>query len=271
MGVRAAMHKVEEAVAKADILDDDGEKGRVYTFGPLIHNEQVLNDLASRGVGQIDDPDQIETGTVVIRAHGIEKRLYEQLRKNGLEVVDGTCPRVLRSMRTVEKYSRMGWHIFLFGDATHGEIRALSGFADRVIVIENVDQAKQAEVPPNSMIIAQTTVSPKMYDEICRILREKNPEIHVIKSICPATQKRQSALRHLAEKVDAIVVIGGRHSSNTKRLHELAVSTGKPAWHIEEASELPPELSTYQRIGITAGASTPDWIIDDVENELQQM
>lgn len=265
------MHKVEEAVAKADILDDDGEKERVYTFGPLIHNEQVLNDLASRGVGQIDDPDQIETGTVVIRAHGIEKRLYEQLRKNGLEVVDGTCPRVLRSMRTVEKYSRMGWHIFLFGDATHGEIRALSGFADRVIVIENVDQAKQAEVPPNSMIIAQTTVSPKMYDEICRILREKNPEIHVIKSICPATQKRQSALRHLAEKVDAIVVIGGRHSSNTKRLHELAVSTGKPAWHIEEASELPPELSTYQRIGITAGASTPDWIIDDVENELQQM
>ena len=142
MGVRAAMHKVEDAVAKAGDPDTDGEKRRVYTFGPLIHNEQVLNDLASRGVGQIDDPDQIEAGTVVIRAHGIEKKLYEQLRKNGLDVIDGTCPRVLRSMRTVEKYNGMGWHIFLFGDAAHGEIRALSGFADKVVVIENCDQAK---------------------------------------------------------------------------------------------------------------------------------
>lgn len=265
MGVRAAMKKVDKAAEEA------GKDENVYTFGPLIHNTQVLEDLAERGVGQINRPDEIEEGTVVIRAHGIERRLYEQLKENGLNVIDGTCPRVLRSMRTVDKYSRMGWHIVLFGDAAHGEINALAGYADDVSIVENAEQASAVEVPENTMVISQTTVSQREYDEVCRLLREKNPRIHVIKSICPATQLRQNALAELADRVDAVVVIGGRHSSNTKRLYELAESTGKPSWHIEQAGELPEEIAQYSRIGITAGASTPDWIIDEVENRLRSM
>ncbi|MDY7028239.1 MAG: 4-hydroxy-3-methylbut-2-enyl diphosphate reductase [Spirochaetota bacterium] len=265
MGVRAAMKKVDKAAEEA------GKDENVYTFGPLIHNTQVLEDLAARGVGQINRPDEIEEGTVVIRAHGIERSLYERLMENGLNVIDGTCPRVLRSMRTVDKYSRMGWHIVLFGDAAHGEIKALAGYADDVTIVENAEQAAAVEVPENTMVISQTTVSQREYDEVCRLLREKNPRIHVIKSICPATQLRQKALLELAARVDAVVVIGGRHSSNTKRLYELAQSTGKPSWHIEQAEELPEEIARYSRIGITAGASTPDWIIDDVESRLHSM
>jgi len=243
----------------------------VYTFGPLIHNSQVLDDLAFRGVGQIDDPEEIDEGTVVVRAHGIEKKIYNQLVDRGLNVIDGTCPRVLRSMKTVDKYSRKGWHVILFGDAEHGEIRALAGYADKVTIVENPAQAMNLEVPKQSMVIAQTTVSPTAYEEVCRILLAKNPDLHVIRSICPATQKRQQALRDLSVKVQAIVVIGGRHSSNTKRLFELAQSSGKPSWHIEVADELPEALSRYTRIGITAGASTPDWIIDEVENRIMEM
>jgi len=265
MGVRAAMKKVDKAAEEA--CEDE----KVYTFGPLIHNTQVLEDLATRGVGQINRPDEIERGTVVIRAHGIEKKIYEQLKKDGLNVIDGTCPRVLRSMRTVDKYSGMGWHIVLFGDASHGEIKALAGYADDVTIVENAEQAADIEVPEQTMVISQTTVSQKEYDEVCRLLREKNPRIHVIKSICPATQLRQNALVDLAAKVDAVVVIGGKHSSNTKRLYELAQSTGTPSWHIEQAGELPEEIAQYSRIGITAGASTPDWIIDEVESRLRSM
>ncbi len=265
MGVRAAMKKVDKAAEEA------GEDENVYTFGPLIHNTQVLEDLAGRGVGQINRPDEIQKGTVVIRAHGIEKRLYEQLKQNGLNVIDGTCPRVLRSMRTVDKYSQMGWHIILFGDASHGEIKALAGYADDVTIVENTEQAAGTEVPEHTMVISQTTVSQREYDEVCRLLREKNPNIHVIKSICPATQLRQNALAELAARVDAVVVIGGKHSSNTKRLFELAQSTGAPSWHIEEAGEIPEEIVQYRRIGITAGASTPDWIIDEVESRLRSM
>lgn len=265
MGVRTAMKKVEKAAAEAK----DSEN--VYTFGPLIHNRQVLDDLASRGVGQINSPDEAEDGTVVIRAHGIEKKIYEQLIDKGLDVIDGTCPRVLRSMRTVDKYSKMGWHIILFGDGSHGEIKALAGYAEDVKIIENTDQASEVEVPEHTMVIAQTTVSQTEYHAVCGILRGKNPEIHVVESICPATMKRQKALCELSDRVEALVVIGGKHSANTKRLFELAVATGKPSWHIEQADELPPEIADYGSIGITAGASTPDWIINEIENRLKEL
>lgn len=259
------MKKVEKAAKEAD----NGEK--VYTYGPLIHNHQVLEDLARKGVGQINAPDEIDKGTVVIRAHGIELETFKELERGGLKIVDGTCPRVLRSMRTVRQYSQEGWHIILYGDASHGEIRAVGAYASDLTIVENPEQARRVEVPDKTLVIAQTTVSLSGYREVCKILQEKNPNIEIVKSICPATKERQQALKRLAKEVEAVVVIGGKHSSNTKRLYELAVESGKPAWHIEVAEDLPAAIRNFQKIGVTAGASTPDWIIEQVEERIKTM
>ena len=265
MGVRGAIRKAE--IAAVGAKDDK----TVKTFGPLIHNRKALEELSRKGVDKIESTDDIEHGTVVIRAHGVERDIYNKLVEKGLEVIDGTCPLVLKSMRTVDRYSREGRHVILVGDATHGEIRALYGYASDVEVVENEEQALNANVPDGTMVIAQTTVSMEKYEKVCELLESRNPSIEVIDSICPATRNRQEALMRLSEKVEAIVVIGGKNSSNTKRLFELALKSGKPAWHIEEAAELPPEIRAYSIVGITAGASTPDWCIDEVEETIRLM
>jgi len=265
MGVRAAMNKLERAVERRA----DGE--RVMTYGPLIHNQQVLDALSAKGVGRIDSPEEVQEGTVVIRAHGVKKNTIERLRARGTEVVDGTCPRVLRSMRTVERYGQEGYQIVLYGDASHGEIKALEGYAEKVVVVENPEQARNLELEEKALVLAQTTVSIRGYEEVCRILQEKNPHVVIMKSICPATRDRQEALKRLIEQVEALLVVGGRHSSNTKRLYELARDSGKTVAHIETAREIPAEFARFSVVGITAGASTPDWIIDEVESAVRKL
>lgn len=265
MGVRGAMKKVEAAAEKV------GEDYPVNTFGPLIHNRKVLELLEKRGVGQINSPEEMDHGTVVVRAHGVEPSVFHQLQSRGLDVIDGTCPLVLKSMRTVHSYSRKGWHVILVGDPTHGEIRALEGYARDVEVIETEEEARTVEVPEKTMVLAQTTISVEKYQRICEILKSRDTDIQVIDSICHATRERQQALKKLAGEVDAIVVIGGKNSSNTKRLYELAVASGKPSWHIEEAAELPSVIADFATVGITAGASTPDWCIEEVEEQIKRM
>lgn len=265
MGVRGAMKKAEAAAEKV------GKDYPVNTFGPLIHNRKVLELLEKRGVGQINSPEEMDHGTVVVRAHGVERSVYHKLKGRGLDVIDGTCPLVLKSMRTVHSYSLRGWHVILVGDPAHGEIEALKGYAKDVEVIETEEEALRIPVHEKTMVLAQTTISVEKYDRICSILKSRNPKLHVTDSICHATRERQQALKKLSGEVDAIVVIGGKNSSNTKRLYELAVASGKPSWHIEEASELPSELADYTIVGITAGASTPEWCIEEVEERIKQM
>ncbi len=259
------MKKVERAADKAENGED------VATYGPLIHNQQAIDKLSEQGVGQVNSPEEMESGTVVIRAHGVPKEIYERLRSRGLKVINGTCPRVLRSMHVVEDYCRKGCHIILVGDPNHGEVEAIASYSDDINVIENSDQAEKIDVPENTMVIAQTTISQSEYDAVCEVLYRKNPNITIVQSICPATQERQSSLEKLATEVEAIVVIGGKNSSNTKRLFSLAERTGRPSWHIENADEIPAELAEFSSIGITAGASTPDWVIEEVEKRLEEL
>jgi len=265
MGVRAAMNKVERA------SDLAGHNKNVTTYGPLIHNAQAIEKLAARGVGQVNTPDEVDGGTVVIRAHGVPQEIYKKLKSRGAAIVDGTCPRVLRSMKVVERYCQAGCHVILVGDEDHGEVQAVASYSDDVTVVENRVQAAQIDVPDESLVIAQTTVSQREYDAVCEVLLEKNKNITIIQSICPATQERQTALKKLAQEVEAILVIGGKNSSNTKRLYDLAVETGRPAWHIESCEEVPGEISDFDSIGITAGASTPDWVIDEVEKRIKEL
>lgn len=264
MGVRRAMDKVENALYK-------NPQERIQTYGPLIHNPQALIELSERGVGRIDAPEDFAGGTVVIRAHGVPPKTREELESLGAAIVDGTCPRVTRSMKLVEKSGAQGRNIILVGDPLHGEVKAVAGYADKTIIISSKEQAEKLQLKGPSLVIAQTTTSAEEYNRIVKILEAKGMELEVFDSICPATRDRQEALRELCGKVDAVVVIGGFYSSNTKRLHQLALSFGKPAWHIETPEQMPEEIREYPVIGITAGASTPDRIIDEVEQYIRDL
>ncbi len=263
MGVKAAMQKVEEQVELNSDID-------LYTYGPLIHNPQVIEKLQSQGVNAIESPMEGDGGTIIIRAHGIppEKRL--EFIDAGYNVMEGTCPRVLLSQKTVSQYSSDGWFVVIVGDKGHGEVKAIVGCANKYEVILSESEAEKLKLPEKTLVIAQTTLSRGEYDAICGILERRKPDIKIIKSICPATSQRQKSLKELTAQVDAVIVVGGRNSANTKRLHLSALKYGIPSWHVEDVNDLPDEIYIFETVGITAGASTPDWIIDRIESELKK-
>ncbi|MCK5198299.1 MAG: 4-hydroxy-3-methylbut-2-enyl diphosphate reductase, partial [Spirochaetales bacterium] len=225
MGVKAAMQKVDDQV----LLNNNTG---LFTYGPLIHNPQVISRLESQGVVAIESPSAGDGGTIIIRAHGIHPEKREEFIDSGYNVVEGTCPRVLHSQKTVSQYSRDGWFIVIVGDKGHGEVKAIVGCADNYEVILTESEAERVNLSKKTLVIAQTTLSKGEYDTICRIEKRRDPNIKVIKSICPATSQRQDSLQQLTAQVDAIIVIGGKNSANTKRLHLSAIKSGIPSWHV---------------------------------------
>lgn len=261
MGVKKAMQMTYNVIEK--------EKGkRIFTFGPLIHNRSVLEDLASRGVDILEEPEKAE-GVVIIRAHGVSPEIKKKLEEKADIVIDATCPRVLASQKKVKEASKKGIHIIIAGDRNHGEVKGLAGYAESYDIIENALQAEKLDLKTPAMLISQTTFSENEYNLICSALKRNYPDIEIAGSICPATEKRQKALADMALNVDAVIVIGGKTSANTKRLYQSAVKLGKKAWHIENSDEIPDEIRNFNKVGITAGASTPDWIIKEVADKLK--
>lgn len=263
MGVKAVMGKVDDQVSREENTD-------IYTYGPLIHNPQVIDKLRLQGVRSIESPREAEGGTLIIRAHGIHPEERKNFIDKGYEIVEGTCPRVLQSQKTVSEHSRDGWFIVIVGDKGHGEVKAIVGCAEKYTVILSESEAEELSLPEKTLVIAQTTLSKAEYDSICKILLRKDPSVKIIKSICPATSQRQNSLKKLSSEVDAIIVIGGKNSANTKRLHLSALKAGIPSWHVEDVDDLPVEIYNFQTIGITAGASTPDWMIDRIEEAIKE-
>ncbi len=263
MGVKAVMGKVDNQV-------EFNKNTNLYTYGPLIHNPQVIDKLRLQGVEPIESPLEADGGTVIIRAHGIHPVERRNFIDKGYEIIEGTCPRVLKSQKTVCEYSQNGWFIVIVGDKGHGEVKAIVGCAEKYAVILGESEAEELFLPEKTLVIAQTTLSQEEYDSICQILLRKNPSIKIIKSICPATRQRQDSLKKLTTEVDAVIVVGGKNSANTKRLHLSALKAGIPTWHVEDVDDLPVEIYDFEIIGITAGASTPDWMIDKIEAELMK-
>lgn len=272
MGVQKAIQIVYDVIER--------EKGKkISTFGPIIHNPLVLKDLAAKGVKVLDNPAKAE-GVVIIRAHGVHPKVQALLEKNASLVVDATCPRVIESQRRVKEAASQGAFIIIAGDREHGEVKGIAGYGELgagkegVVVIESEKEALGLEISASLkvLLISQTTFGSEEYKKICKIIFQKRPDAEIAKSICPATEKRQKSLALMAEKVNAIVVIGGKNSANTVQLYESAVRFCKKAWHIESAEQLPhkEEFSSVQTIGITAGASTPDWVIKEVANILKK-
>ncbi len=262
MGVKRAMEKVL-AVGR-------DKTATIYTHGPLIHNRQVVEMLEARGICARTDFEGINEGTVLLRTHGVPPSIVDDLRKAGLEVEDATCPHVIKGQRSIARQSAAGYRIVIVGDRDHDEVLGLVGHAAGPChVIASIDEAAEVPLEGPVLVVAQTTFKDSLFREIIEILRSRKPDIDIVDSICSATSERQAEAIELAQKVDAMVVVGGLHSANTCRLAEVARSTGTPTTHVEAADELDlEELGIYDTIGVTAGASTPTWVTSTVLERL---
>ncbi len=278
MGVRRADELARQAAQEAA-----NEGVRVFTYGPLIHNPQAVAELEALGVHVLDTK-EVEDGSasipdlndaiVVIRAHGASLAAISRMREMGCRIIDATCPRVIKSQKLARHYEKLGWQVVLIGDPRHGEIAGILGHTSNAIVVDSpttaLKIARKLKDKPCALI-AQTTIRQEDYDAVIAIFQANVPTITAEKTICPATRERQQALVELCGQVDAVLIVGGKNSENTKRLYASAIECGKPAWHIETASELTAEMARYERIGITAGASTPDFIVDQIQEALGAM
>jgi 4-hydroxy-3-methylbut-2-enyl diphosphate reductase len=269
MGVKRVVDMAYRAQSKAGALP-------VVTLGPLIHNKQETDRLAHDGIQMAHDPaqlDSISDGFVIIRAHGVTPQVYDSLRQRGLKVMDGTCPYVHYSQRKAVELHNEGYEVVIVGDKNHPEIIGILGHLDgQAHVVKTVEEAQHLAVSGRVGTIAQTTISPQKYQEIIEVLRARAREVKVCETICDATEENQAAVRRLAAEVDRLYVIGGRHSANSNKLVEQAKKYCENSLLIETADEIQADdLRGVQRVGISAGASTPDWLIEVVVRRLHEI
>ena len=245
----------------------------IFTFGPLIHNPQVLDLLKERNIRVIDKIPEFGSGTVLIRAHGVPPETKESLSRAGFTVIDATCPRVIKVQTIIRKHAKQGYSTIIIGDKEHPEVVGLLGYAGgKGHVAGSFDELDKLPTFENAVIVAQTTQNTDFFNEVKSWAQEKFPHYKIFDTICGSTENRQAEVRRLTDEVEAFVVVGGRESGNTQRLASIAGETGKPSFHIESESELDvAELSKAKRIGLTAGASTPNWIIKRVYRALETL
>ena len=265
-GVKRAVDTVYEEIEKG---------GNIYTYGPIIHNGEVVAELKSRGVGIINSPDETEEGensTVIIRSHGVEKKVYESLEKKGIRIVDATCPFVLKIHRIVREEAEKGKHIIITGDKDHPEVKGIISYAgDHVSVIKSTKEAEEFENSEGKplCIVSQTTFNSTKFKEIVEIFDKKEYSVNVVNTICNATFERQEEARVLAGKADCMIVIGDRHSSNTAKLFEICSGLCKNTVFVQTLEDLVSRNDIFSEstacVGITAGASTPNIIIEEVQ------
>jgi len=248
----------------------------IVTYGPLIHNPQTLELLESRGIRKVNALDDIGAGTVVIRAHGISPSERTSLKAKGLTIIDATCPRVARVQAVIRKHAGKGHFCVIVGDEDHPEVRGLMGFAAAgglaIASPEEKELIESLNGDREICVVAQTTQEPEIFDRVVALLAERCPNLHVYDTICDSTKKRQDEVCRLARQVDMVVVVGGRGSGNTRRLVKVAQAQGIEALHVETAEEIPSAaVAGSQVVGVTAGASTPNWQIQRVIDRLREI
>lgn len=263
MGVHRAMDKV--------LTEANRGSGPIYTFGPLIHNTQVVKLLESKGVIAVDDVTGIKEGTVVIRAHGIPPQERDLLRASGLRLIDATCPRVGKVQAIIRSQTRKGYTGVIVGDRDHPEVIGLMGYGNgRAHVISDPGEVKDLPDTEKIFVVAQTTQEAENYRMVLEVIKKKYPEAKIFDTICDATYQRQEEVRGFSGHVDGMVVVGGYHSGNTKRLAMVAKAAGIPTFHIETDKELDKHLlADMEVVGVTAGASTPNWMIRKVIQKIE--
>lgn len=241
-------------------------EGNVYSLGPLIHNQQAVKEFEKRGLKTIDDIDGNKDGKVVIRSHGVSKAVISRMEELKLDILDSTCPYVKSVHKRVEEFQNQGYNIVIIGDSNHPEVIGINGWCDdKAFIVSSVEEAINLPNMDKVCIVSQTTNTQDKFQALSKIIESKGNEVQIFNTICNATNLRQESCKDLSQKVDAMIVIGGYHSSNTNKLVEVSKKYCNHVYHIETVDELPlQELLKFNKIGITAGASTPDWIIKEV-------
>ncbi len=258
-GVERAIDMVLEAASENEDLN-------VYTLGPLIHNPQVVKKLEAKNVKVASSLAEIDSGIVIIRSHGVAPEIIEQAREKNLKIIDATCPYVKNAQKYAKKLVDEGYQTFIYGDQDHPEVQGIYGASNKkAIIIREKEDLNSIELKARVGFVAQTTKSPESFRDIINLVITEVKELKVFNTICNTTDVRQSSAKKLAEDVDIMFVIGGHNSANTTRLAEICTATNTPTYHIETAAEINKEwLSGKNKVGITAGASTPDWLIREV-------
>ena len=267
-GVRRAVDTVYEQVEQAE--------GPIYTYGPIVHNETVVQELEEKGVKVLNSEEELKSltsGTVIIRAHGVGEKVYKLLKQQGVNLVDATCPFVKKIHRIARKEEANGRHILIIGNAKHPEVEGIRGWCEKpAYVVESLEEAENFALPMGEKlcIVSQTTYNYNKFQDIVEIISKKGYDIIVLNTICSATEERQTEAREIASDVDAMIVIGGSHSSNTQKLFEICKKECENTYYIQSLDDL--DLKTSQSIrcvGITAGASTPNKIIEEVQKHVR--
>ena len=267
-GVKRAVEQVYEQIAKAE--------KPVYTYGPIIHNEFVVKDLEKKGVCVLNTEEELSAltdGIVVIRSHGVGKHIYDLLEAHHITVVDATCPFVKKIHRIVEKQTAEGRRVIIIGSPEHPEVRGIRGWGnDTTLVVEKPEQIDDLLLSKEEKlcIVSQTTFNYKKFQDLVEKFEKKGYDILVLNTICNATQERQVEARRIASEVDAMIVIGGKHSSNTQKLYEICQKECKNTYFIQSLGDFNPEcVNSVRSVGITAGASTPNQIIEEVHTNVR--
>ncbi len=262
-GVRRAVEAVYDHLDKAE---------KLYTYGPIIHNPEVVEELKDKGVIVEDNIDNIDSGTVIIRSHGVPEQVYKHMTGKGLNIVDATCPYVKRVHNLVKEYHSQGYAVIIVGEKEHPEVIGINGWCNNEAFIVN-DEAEAQKLPSlhKACIVAQTTMIQKKWDAILKIIHEKVEQPEVFNTICGTTSTRQMEAESIAKMADVMIVIGGKNSSNTKKLYSICKTHCDKTFAVETAKDI--DISLFDPgdvVGITAGASTPDWIIKEVIEKMNK-
>ena len=268
-GVKRAVNMVYGEAESSDVP--------VYTYGPIIHNEEVVHDLEAKGVKVIrslDELNQLPKGKIIIRSHGISKAEHDKMQSSGFEVLDATCPFVLKIHRLVGEYSRKGYTIVIAGNHEHPEVEGIMGWVEdqSVYTVQNPDDVEKLPLSPDEKVcfVAQTTFNYNKFQELVEIITKKGYDIIVLDTICNATEERQVEARMIAGRSEAMIVIGDKHSSNTQKLYEISKKECANTYYIQTSKDMDyRQIQSINNVGITAGASTPNYIIEEVSKNVR--
>jgi (E)-4-hydroxy-3-methyl-but-2-enyl pyrophosphate reductase len=263
MGVRRAMEIVLSEINKGT--------HPLYTYGPLIHNRQVLELLETKGVMAVDSIKNVDGGTIIIRAHGIPPHERRAIKNAGLRIRDATCPRVARVQAIISSHTKQGYNAIIVGDKDHPEVRGLMGYANgKAYAITRPEEVAKLPRMQKLFVVAQTTQSAQNFQEVMKAVKARFPEAIIFNTICDATHNRQKEVRAFAGHVDGVVVVGGYNSANTQRLVQISQEAGMPTLHVETEEDIDKaKLADMEVVGVTAGASTPNWMIKNVVREIE--
>ena len=250
-----------------------GKDQKTYTLGPIIHSPQVVGKLEELGIRALDSLDGLECGTIIIRSHGVELKEINEAKQKNLDIVDATCPFVKKAQEHVKSLSEAGYGVVVVGDADHPEVQGIVSYGgEKVFVVASGDEVKKLPKMNKIGVVAQTTQSFENLKNVVGECLQRGGEIRVYNTICDATAVRQEEAKELAGQVDCMLVVGGFNSANTRRLLEVCAELQPRTHHIETATEINPAwFEGVERVGVTAGASTPKWIIDEVMNKIEEL